>query len=158
MVPIAPRGESWEGHVNRFYFGLRFVAGVIALLLLPMAATQAAGNLASRPTDLALTVDRNLKPSATDYQVETGKYYRWTIRNDAPGEEMQIMAPELWRNSYLEHISFGDNEVFPLGIYAVEIDEDQEVKIFFIPLRPGDYDWYIKGQEQRGLKGKFIVR
>ena len=143
--------------MKHFAGRLRLVAGFVALMLLPTAA-QAAGNLASRPADIKLTIDRNLKPSDTNYQLETGKYFRWTIRNEAPGEELEIMAPDLWRNAYLEHISFGENEVFPLGIYSIEIDEDQEVKIFFIPLRPGDYDWYIKGQEQRGLKGKFIVR
>jgi hypothetical protein len=71
---------------------------------------------------------------------------------------MQIWAVDLWRNSYLDHIAFGDNEVFPFGVYTIEIDEDQEVKIFFVPVRPGDYEWSIKGHEARGLKGKFIVR
>jgi hypothetical protein len=143
--------------VKQLVVGLRMVAALFAVVLLP-ASTLAAGNLASRPLDIELTVGRDLKPSNTDYQLETGKYVRWTIRNDAPGEELQIMAPDLWRNSYLEHITFGDNEVFPFGIYAVEIDEEQEVKIFFVPMRPGDYEWYVKGQESRGLKGKFIVR
>ena len=157
-MPPARHWFSAGGHTVKHFAGwLRVVAGFVALMLLPMAA-QAAGNLASRPADIKLTIDRNLKPSDTNYQLETGKYFRWTIRNEAPGEELEIMAPDLWRNAYLEHISFGENEVFPLGIYSIEIDEDQEVKIFFIPLRPGDYDWYIKGQEQRGLKGKFIVR
>lgn len=143
--------------MRHFVLGLRLLAALLALSMLP-AASLAAGNLASRPLDIKLDIDRNLKPSATTYQLETGKYVRWTITNNAPGEELEIMAPDLWRNSYLEHIAFGENEVFPLGIYSIEIDEDQEVKIFFVPIRPGDYDWYIKGQEQRGLKGKFVVR
>jgi len=143
--------------VRQLILGLRLIAGLLALVVAPTVA-HAAGNLASRPIDIKLDIDRNLKPSDTNYTLETGKYVRWTITNNAPGEELQIMAPDLWRNSYLEHISFGNNEVFPFGVYAVEIDEDQEVKIFFVPMRPGDYDWYIKGQEQRGLKGKFIVR
>ncbi len=134
------------------------VAAALFAMLVGTVPAWSAGNLASRPTDIELTVDRNLKPSQTDYTLETGKYYRWTVKNDAPGEEMQIWAVDLWRNSYLEHISFGDNEVFPFGVYTIEIDEDQEVKIFFVPMRPGDYEWSIKGQEARGLKGKFVVR
>lgn len=133
-------------------------AAALAAMLVGTVPAWSAGNLAARPTDLTLTVDRNLKPSQTDYTLETGKYYRWTIKNDAPGEELQIIAHDLWRNAYIDHISFGDNEVFPQGIYSVEIDEDQEVKIFFVPIRPGDYQWGIKGQEQRGLTGKFVVR
>jgi hypothetical protein len=143
--------------VRHLGMGLRLVASLLAFALLP-GSTLAAGNLASRPMDIKLDIDRDLKPSDTNYTLETGKYVRWTITNNAPGEELEIMAPDLWRNAYLEHIAFGDNEVFPLGIYSIEIDEDQEVKIFFVPIRPGDYDWYIKGQESRGLKGKFIVR
>ncbi len=143
--------------MRQLVLGLHLLAALLALTVLPTAG-QAAGNLASRPVDIKLDVDRNLKPSETTYYLETGKYVRWTIINNAPGEELEIMAPDLWRNSYLEHIAFGDNEVFPFGIYSIEIDEDQEVKIFFVPIRPGDYDWYVKGQEQRGLKGKFIVR
>ncbi len=133
-------------------------AALAAGLMWWVTPATAAGNLAARPVDIKLTVDRDLKPSDTIYQLETGKYVRWTIRNDAPGEEMQLMAPDLWRYSYLNYIKFGENEVFPFGIYTVEIDEDAEVLIFFIPIQPGDYDWWIKGQESRGLKGKFIVR
>ena len=143
--------------MTQLMMGLRSVAGLLALILVP-GSTLAAGNLASRPMDIELTLKSDLSMSNNEYKLETGKYVRWTITNAAIGEEFEIMAPDLWRNSYLEHISFGPNEVFPFGVYSIEIDEDQEVAVFFVPMRPGDYDFWIKGQESRGMKGKFIVR
>lgn len=131
-------------------------AGALALAI-PQVAS-AAGNLASAPTDLEISIDsRNLAFSQSEFEVETGKYYRLTIIHDGL-EEMQFQAPELFRNSWINQIVIDDLEVKPLGLYSVEFDDEGEIVIFFVPVRTGNFDFYIVGFEDRGLKGTFVVR
>lgn len=133
------------------------IAIATGLLLLP-GASLAAGNLASQPTTLDLAIDgRNLTFSTNTFELETGKYYRWAITSDGV-EEVMIQAPELFRNSWLNQIVVNDLEVHALAIYGVEFDDAGEIVIFFIPIRPGDYEFYVPGYEDRGLRGTFVVR
>ncbi len=137
---------------------LATLATACAVMLAP-AMVRAAGNLASQPTTLELAIDgRNLTFSATEYTLETGKYYRWAITSDGI-EEVMLQATDLFGNSWINQIVINDLEVHPFGgIYGVEFDDEGEVVIFFIPLRPGDYEFFVPGYEDRGLLGKFIVR
>lgn len=133
-----------------------FVA--MALSLAPMTAS-AEGNLASRPTDLNLSIDfRNLTLSQSEYDLETGKYYRWEITSDGL-EEAGIRAPDLFHNSWIDQIVIGDTEVHAYGaIWSVEFDDEGTAVIFFVPIRPGNYDFFVPGFEDRGLRGTFVVR
>ena len=136
---------------------LAAIAGAVALMMMPVAAN-AAGNLASAPTDLQITIDSRAPAfSQTDFDLETGKYYRLTITHDGL-EEFQFMAPQLWRNSWINQIVVNDLEVKAYGLYSVEFDDAGTFNISFVPVRPGEYDIYVPGYESRGLKGKFIVK
>jgi hypothetical protein len=58
--------------------------------------------------------------------------------------EYKLMAPELMRNSWVEQVSIEDKEVKPLGgLYAVEFDDEGEIDIYFVPIRPGTYEFYV---------------
>ncbi len=132
------------------------IVGAVAMLMPQVAG--AAGNLASAPTDLQITIDSRAPAfSQTDFDLETGKYYRLTITHDGL-EEMQWMAPELWRNSWINQIVIEDLEIKPLAVYSVEFDDAGDIVIFFVPVRTGDFDFYVVGMEERGLKGTFHVR
>jgi hypothetical protein len=132
------------------------LVGAALTLALPSFAE---GNLAAQPTDLApLELDANLSFSETEYQIETGKYYRWEIRSDG-GEEFLIKAPELWRNSWINQVVINDIEVKPLGgIEGVEFDDEGSAVVWFVVLRPGEYAFYANGFEDRGMMGKFVVK
>ena len=135
---------------------LAAVAGAAALII-PQAAS-AAGNLASAPTDLQITIDSRAPSfSQTEFQIETGKYYRLTITHDGL-EEMQWTSPELFRNSWINQIVIEDLEIKPLAIYSVEFDDAGDIVIFFVPVRTGNFDFWVVGMEERGLKGTFVVR
>ena len=41
---------------------------------------------------------------------------------------------------------------------ALFFDDEGSVDVFFVPIRPGNYDFFAPGHEQRGLKGTFVVR
>ena len=132
------------------------LAAVLAVAFAAVPA-MAAGNIAARPDDIAIVMKDDLSLSTKEIKLETGKYYRLTVRNVGT-EEFQFRADELWRNSFINEIKIGDLEVHPLGLHDIEFDDEGEILIFFVPLRPGDYEFWVDGQRERGMLGKFIVR
>ncbi len=122
-------------------------------------ATQAAGNLATQPTTLELDINgRTLTFNQNEFQLETGKYYRLVVTSDGT-EEVMFQSPELFRNAWVNQIVFSELEYHANGgFYGVEFDGEGEVVIFFIPIRPGNYDFFVPGFEDRGLRGTFVVR
>lgn len=138
----------------------RLVAAVAATLAMAFSGSAlAAGNLASEPTTIELKIDgAALTFSQTEYELETGKYYKWVITSDGL-EEIMIQAPDLFRNSWINQIVIDDREVHTSGaVYGIEFDDEGTVDVFFVPIRPGNYDFFAPGHEQRGLKGTFVVR
>lgn len=118
----------------------------------------AEGNLASAPERLEpLVLDGEAWSMAPlTYTLETGKYYRWEIRSDGL-EEFAVLAPELWRNSWIDQVVINDMEVKPMGLYSVEFDDEGTIEIWFVPIRPGQYDFWVDGFEVRGMLGHFEV-
>jgi hypothetical protein len=141
--------------------GLRFLCGAFALSigLILSAGADAEGNLASLPTTLELSIDSaKLAYSQTEYELETGKYYRWVITHDGL-EELMVRAPDLFRNSWINQVVINDLEVHTSGaIYGLEFDDEGTLVISFVPIRPGNYAFFSPGFEERGLSGTFIVR
>ena len=141
--------------------GVILVALISATVLVGdiSASVRAEGNLASKPTKLEpLVLNSDLSISVKEYRLSTGKYYRWTIESKG-GEEFQLRAPDLMRNSWIDQIVVNGIETKPFGgIYGLEFDDPGTVEVYFIPIRPGDYEFYIAGQRERGMLGKFVVR
>ncbi len=133
-------------------------AALLASLLLLPSPTGAEGNLASQPTRLEpLVLGEDLSFSVTEYQLETGRYYSWTITSEG-GEEFQVQAPDLFRNSWINQVVVNDLEVQPTGLYAVEFDAAGDIVIWFVPIRPGNYEYFVAGHRERGMLGTFVVR
>jgi len=135
------------------------LAGFAVLAAFAATPALAEGNLAANGTNLPeLKIDtENLAFSETEYQLETGKYYRLDITSDG-GEEMALVFPELVRNSWINQIVVNDLEVKAGGLYSLEFDDGGTFNISFVPVRPGEYDFWVPGYENKGLKGKFIVK
>lgn len=137
---------------------MRAFALAACLLIGLGGAAQAEGNLAANGTDLKLEINtEQLTFSQTSWELETGKYYRIDITSDG-SEEVAVVAPELWRNSWINQVVVNDLEITPYGLYSVEFDDAGTFTIGFVPIRPGEYDIYVPGYEDRGLKGKFVVK
>jgi hypothetical protein len=138
-----------------------FRAGLVALSFAAMTlSAHAEGNLASNATRLPDMVldSAELTVSETSFELETGKYYRWRIVHDG-GEEFAIVAPELFRNSWINQVVINDLEVKPAGgLYSVEFDDEGMIDIWFVPIRPGAYDFWVDGYESRGMAGVFNVK
>lgn len=134
----------------------RIAAAALALMAssFPLLAE---GNLASKPVDLPdLMLSGDLSISQTEYQLETGKYYRINISSDGQ-EEFAWMAPELFRNSWVNQIVVNDLEVKAYGVYSLEFDAEGTFEMTFVPIRPGRYEFWVDGYEGRGMLGAFVV-
>ncbi len=104
-----------------------------------------------------LVLDAAAGFSVTRYEVETGVYYRWRIESDGL-EEYKLLAPGLFRESWIDQVVIEDKEIKPFGLHAVEFDNEGDIDIWFIPQRPGEYEFYIEGLETQGFRGVFVVR
>lgn len=135
------------------------LAGMAITLSTLTAPVRAEGNLASRAERLEpLVLGADLSFSVTEYQLETGKYYRWRIESEG-GEEFAVRSPELFRNSWIDQVIINDIEVTPMGgIYSVEFDDEGVADVWFVPVRPGNFDYFVAGFESRGMIGTFVVR
>ncbi len=133
----------------------RLAAATLAASLLATTA-EAAGNLATRATRLPqLVFDKELKPSVRSIELETGKYYRLTIESKV-GDEWQFAAPDLFANSWVDQIAIRDIEIHGVGSFGwIEFDADGSVNIFFIPIRPGEYPFGVRGHQPAGT---FVVK
>lgn len=95
--------------------------------------------------------------SVKHYIAETGVYYRWRIASDGI-EEYKFLAPGLFRESWIDQVVIEEKEVKPLGLHAVEFDDEGTIDIWFIPQRPGEYAFYVEGLETQGFSGVFSVK
>ncbi len=134
------------------------IAAVCGLALAPCSDAPAAGNLTKRAERLeSLKLNAGSGFSIKAYDLETGVYYRWRIVSDGR-EEYRLMAPELFRNSWIDRVSIEDQAVKPMGLHAVAFDDGGEIDIWFVPIRPGDYRFYIESLESEGFEGVMHVR
>lgn len=130
--------------------------GATGLISAPAVAK---GNLASNPIRLPeLKIDTvHLKYSQTHYELETGKYYFWTISCDGEEEDIAVRAPDFFANCWINQIVSNDMEVHTTMFYSIEFDDAGSQQIQFIPIRLGQFEYWTPGYENRGLKGTILV-
>jgi len=130
---------------------------VALLLWLSAHFAVAEGDPTRRATRLeSLMIEAASGFSIKSYKIETGVYYRWRIESDGL-DEYRLLAPGLFRESWIEQIVIEDIEVHPAGLLAVEFDDEGTLDIWFVPIRPGRYPFYIEGLETQGFSGEFLV-
>ena len=118
----------------------------------------AEGNLASQPTKLELQIKGDLSMSAYSFELETGKFYKWIIESDGI-EEMMLQAPDIFRNVWVSQIVIDEREIHGVNsLYGIEFDDEWDVAIFLVPIRPGKFEYYVKGYKDRGMVGTFNVK
>ena len=129
------------------------------LLGLSGAAHAVGGDLASLPVPLELQVgtgDNGFGMEPNEFQMQTGQAYRLTIQ--AVGwHECNWEAPSFFKNTWIRKIEAGNMEIKVAYLYELEMDMDGEVEVFFVPIRPGTYNFGCRGLEDRGMTGTFVV-
>ncbi len=117
---------------------------------------QAKGNLASRPTELKLVLNGDLSMSEKEFRLETGKYYKLAIESKT-SDEFHWMAPDFFISAWVYQVVISGIEVHNVKSPEIEFDKDGTAIIYFVPVRTGRYKFYVRGQEERGMSGLFIV-
>ena len=140
--------------------------GMLAAILAALGATVSPVRDAAGEGDLTRRAERldELKIDAVkgfskkSYQLETGKYYRWRIVSDGR-DEYSFRFPELSRNVWIDQVVIEDKEVKPFGgIYALEFDEEGAIDVFFVPIRPGTYEFFVENYRESGMLGTVEVK
>ena len=116
-------------------------------------------SLTTGATKLDLSIDTaKLAFSETEFQLETGKPYTLNVTSDGL-EELGVMAPDLFQNSWINQLVIDDMEVKMNGApSSIEFDDEGTISVSFVPIRPGNYSFYSPGFEKAGLTGTFVVR
>ena len=90
----------------------KFVFGGFALTLLAAVSASgsavAAGNLVTGATAITTTITADFKLNGDKFDLETGKYYNWTIKCDARCDNLQFGA----------HLLFTSRRVNVAGLTA----------------------------------------
>ena len=134
----------------------RFVFAAIVCLI--TGASSAEGDPTRRATRLEpLVLDAAQGFSVDCYRLESGVYYRWRIRSDGR-EEYKLVAPAFFREIWVDQVVIEDKEVKPFGLHALEFDDEGEIDVWFVPIRPGRYEFYVEGLRTQGFSGVFRVQ
>ena len=96
--------------------------------------------------------------SAKDFVLRAGQPYRWDIVSDG-GVEYKFHAPAFFRSVWNNQIVIEDREIHMNGAPAwLEFDAKGPITVQFQTIRPGRYDWYVEGlDEKEGMKGTITV-
>ena len=120
------------------------------------AAAQA--GLTVRGTNLeTLKLSSGLAFPTKPYELEAGKYYRWTIEADGTAE-LGVSAPEFFRNIWINEVVINDIEIRPLGLDSIEFDDAGEAEITFVTIRPGTFTLSIPGTTGESQTATFNVK
>lgn len=136
------------------------LALLVGTSLLAGTAADAGGYLGARAERLEpLRIgigDDGFGMEPREYRLETGKGYRLTVQ--ATGlVECELEMREFLDNVWIRQLAAGEVEFRVPTISVVELDDEGEFELTFVPVRPGEYEWACEGLEEHGLAGRFIV-
>lgn len=134
---------------------------IFSITLLLAAPALAEGFLAGKPEklpDLVIgTDDTGYGVSQKDFAMVTGKGYRLKIVSTGK-KECAWVAPEFTAAIWLRKVEVKKVEIKVAQLNEIEMEDEGEAEIFFVPIKPGDYTWLCKGLEGKGVTGKLVVK
>ncbi|WP_299178957.1 copper-binding protein [uncultured Neptuniibacter sp.] len=137
------------------------VTGMAAAIAVSSSVAVAKGDLTRRPTklpDLVLgTEDNRYYLSEKEYNLETGKSYKLKIISSGQ-TEYALQAPEFFTSIFLRKVEAGDMEIKAVGLTELEFEQEGEAEIYFVPIKPGKFEFYSEGLEIKGMEGVFNVQ
>jgi hypothetical protein len=130
----------------------------IAVLCGLAAVPAMAENLLTKATDLPpLMLSAGKAFPKEPMELEAGKYYRWPIQSDGT-TEAAVAAPEFFRFIWINEVVINEIEVRPLGLDSIEFDDEGEAVISFVPIRPGEFEYFMPNAPGDAYRGKIIVK
>lgn len=136
----------------------RLAVSAIALLCGLVALPAVAATLLTKATNLPpLVLSAGKAFPKEPMQLEAGKYYRWTIECDGTSE-MGIAAPDFFRFIWINEVVINKIEIRPLGLHSIEFDAKGAATISFVPIRPGEFEYFMPNSKGDAFRGKIIVK
>ncbi|MGB0696125.1 MAG: hypothetical protein ACPGOY_10790 [Rhodospirillaceae bacterium] len=99
------------------------------------------GNKGEMP---ALTLSANKPVSEGPITLQSGMYYELVIVSDG-SREMALAGSEFFHAIWVDEVVINDLEVRPFGLESVEFDDEGEMEIGFIAIKPGTYRLGVPG-------------
>lgn len=135
--------------------------GLMIICLVGTDRILAAGDLTRRtislPDLLLGNAESDYAMSQNEYQLETGRAYQLMVV--ASGQkEYAFQAPDFFKTVHLRKVEAGDVEIKAALLHELEFEDAGEAEMFFTPLVPGRYAFYMKGLESKGMVGHFVVK
>jgi hypothetical protein len=137
----------------------KLTCAALAVLALAVPVAEAQTSKASKrvPELMLGTTDNQFAVSLTDIELLPGQGYRWPI-SSAGGLEYKFKT-DLFRDVWMNQIVINDLEVHMNGAPAwLEFDGPGTILVQFATVRPGEYSWWVEGLEDKGMKGKIIIK
>lgn len=123
--------------------------------------SHAAGDLTLRTQslpDLAFgSEESDYAVSQKQYELETGVAYQLKISSDGQ-KECAFQAPEFAQSIFLRKVEAGGIEIKAVTLLELEFEDAGEAEVFFLPVKPGNFPFYCKGLQNKGMEGEFIVK
>jgi uncharacterized cupredoxin-like copper-binding protein len=100
--------------------------------------------------------DNSFHMEPKEYRLEVGQGYRWVIRAETDFE-YGLVAPDFFRNIWIRKVEVGDVEVKTATLDEIEFEDVGEAELFFVAIRPGTYEFGVRGMQERGMVGTIVV-
>ncbi len=115
------------------------------------------GLLHSRTTLEPITIGAGKALAEKPYNLEAGKYYKITLKSDG-SREVPIVGPEFFRNIWVNEVVINDIEIRPLGLDGFEFDDEGELELTFVPIKPGTFSLGLPSAKSDRERAIFIVK
>lgn len=102
------------------------------------------------------SADNSFHMAPKEYKLKVGQGYRWKIKA-ATDFEYGVIAPAFFRNIWIRKVEMGPLEVKTGTLDELEFEDVGEVELFFVAIRPGTYQFSVRGAEERGMVGTIVV-
>ena len=105
---------------------------------------------------LALAAGQPLSPEPT-ITLESGKYYELEIVSDG-SQELALTGSDFFRAIWIDEVVINELEVRPYGIDSVEFDDEGEMEIGFVAIKPGSYRLSVPGSTGETMGVDIIIK
>jgi uncharacterized cupredoxin-like copper-binding protein len=100
--------------------------------------------------------DNDFHMEPKEYTLQVGQGYRWVIRAESDFE-YGVVAPQFFRNIWIRKVEVGDIEIKTATVDEIEFEDEGEAELFFVAIRPGTYEFGVRGMAERGMVGTITV-
>lgn len=121
----------------------------------------AKGDLTRKPVALPDLIMGNEQSdysfSEKRYELETGTAYKLEITSSGL-KEYALQAPEFFTSIYLRKVEVGGMEIKAMSLTELEFEDEGSAEIYFVPIKPGSFEFYADGLQNKGMVGEFVVK